>query len=202
MSRSYSSKFGSALSFVAVVIVVLQPNAAFADSQSISRVTSSRDVSTQDTVVTISAPAADVELRQGGVLVGQVVAESGIGCGKTIVHLTNGRQSWQATTNADGWFRFVDLSGGTYQFRVEGQTQVLRAWSRGTAPPNASQGVLVTPASDVFRGQRVLSPNTNQFFRVAKQRMTDPLVVGGVIVTAVAIPVAIHNSDDDPPASP
>ncbi len=146
--------------------------------------------------------SADVELRRGGVLVGQAVSESGAGVANAPVEVSNGRQAWRTKTDAEGWFQIAELRGGMYQFRASGQTQQLRAWAPGTAPPSASRGILVTPPDDVFRGQRVLSPNTNQFFRVAKRRLANPLVVTGTILTAVAIPVAIHNADDDPPASP
>lgn len=194
MSRFYSSKFGSFLSLVATLLTVAQPTITLADAPATTR--DSRGASlTRQTF-------ADVELRPGGVLVGQVVSESGIGIAGAKVTLTDGQRPRQAKTDPMGWFQISSLRGGAYQFQADGQTQLLRLWSPGTAPPVASQGVLVTPPSDVFRGQRVLSPNTNQFFRVAKQRLADPLVVTGVALTAVAIPVAIHNSDDDPPASP
>jgi len=142
-------------------------------------------------------------LKHGGLLQGQVLNNAGIGEANVVVQLTNGRKNWQTKTGSQGWFRIASLHGGTYELQVEGQKQLLRAWAVGTAPPKASRGILFMPSTDVVRGQRVVSPNTNQFFRVLKQRLTNPWVVGGVIVTAVAIPVAIHNADDDdPPATP
>lgn len=145
---------------------------------------------------------ADVQLQHNGMLVGQVVNESGSGVAGQQIRLSNAKASQTAKTDADGWFRFQKIRGGVFQLRVDQQTQLVRAWTHGTAPTKASNGLLFTPPDDVFRGQRVLSPQTNQFFRVAKQRLANPLFVGGVIVTAVAIPVAIHNADDDPPATP
>lgn len=146
--------------------------------------------------------AIDIALRPDGTFVGQLVDTAGRGSAQTDVSLTDGRRNWQAKTDQQGWFRFADLQGKQYEFQTEGVKQRLRVWPANAAPPIARPGLLVTPSADVFRGQRVLSPNTNQFFRVAKQRLTNPLVIGGVAVTAVAIPVAIHNSDDDEPASP
>ncbi|NOZ40691.1 MAG: carboxypeptidase regulatory-like domain-containing protein [Planctomycetes bacterium] len=150
-----------------------------------------------------SMRAADVALKRGGVLRGQVVNNAGIGIARATVELTSGRQRWQTETDEQGWFQVAELSGGTYQLRVAGQTQVLRVWSAGTAPPSASQGVLVTPSTEIVRGQRVVAPKINQFFRVNKRRLANPWILGGVVATAVSIPVAIHNAnDDDPPATP
>lgn len=144
----------------------------------------------------------DIALSPNGTFVGQMVDTAGRGSAEVDVSLTDGRRNWRTKTDQRGWFRFADLQGGQYEFQTEGVKQRLRVWPANAAPPIARRGLLVTPSADVFRGQRVLSPNTNQFFRVAKQRLTNPLVIAGVAVTAVAIPVAIHNSDDDEPASP
>ncbi len=153
-----------------------------------------------------SAPihAADIALKRGGTLQGQVVDGAGVGIGGVLVELTQCRQHWQTKTDAQGWFQVAGLRGGTYQFRAAGQTQLVRVWTPGTAPPRASRGMLVLPSTDIVRGQRVVSPNTNQFFRVAKQRLANPWIFGGVVATAVAIPVAIHNGNDSdpPPATP
>ena len=154
-------------------------------------------------LVAATPSVADIALKPGGVLRGQIVNEAGVGTPKVTVELTSGRQHWQTKTDAQGWFQFAELRGSIYQFCGDGQTQNLRLWSPGTAPPGASLGILVLPATDVVRGQNPVSPNTNQFFRVAKERLANPRVVGGIIVTAVAIPVAINNfNDDDPPATP
>lgn len=145
---------------------------------------------------------ADVALQSGGILQGQVVNDAGAGVAGVVVELTNGQQSWQTKSDAQGWFRMAGLRGGVFQFQAMEQTQLMRIWATGTAPPRASQGVLVSLSTEVIRGQHVVHPNVNQFFRVAKRGLARPMVVGGIVATAVAIPVAIHNSDDDPPATP
>lgn len=191
MSGRYSSKFRSVFSYALVLAIVVQPLAASANTSSTcANVTRSKTV------------CADIELKREGVLVGQIVNAAGVGLSNESVKLTRSREIFEAQTDEKGWFRFKELRGGVYQIHTAGHTQSVRLWSNGTAPPRASQGLLITPPAEVFRGQRVLSPNTNQFFRVAKQRLANPLVVTGTILTAVAIPVAIHNSDDDPPATP
>ncbi len=195
MSPRYLRKIRSWSSWFVIVALVFQPYTALANPTVVS---DSEAVGSPAQI-----RAADIALKHGGLLQGQVLDDAGIGEANVVVQLTNGRQVWQTKTGSQGWFHIASLRGGTYQLQVEGQKQLLRAWAVGTAPPKASRGILVTPSTDVVRGQRVLSPNTNQFFRVLKQRLTNPWVVGGVIVTAVAIPVAIHNADDDdPPATP
>jgi len=154
--------------------------------------------------LTPTAPVADVALQSSGVLSGQVIDSAGTAVVGKVVRLTNGRQIWQTQTDEKGCFQLASLPGATYQLDAVEQTQLIRAWAAGTAPPHASQGLLVSQTTDVVRGQRSVSPNTNQFFRVAKQRLANPWVFGGIVATAVAIPVAIHNADDDdaPPATP
>jgi hypothetical protein len=49
---------------------------------------------------------------------------------------------------------------------------------------------------DVVRGQWGPPPG-NEFLQRAKVWATNPFVVGGIIAAAVAIPVAIHNADND-----
>jgi len=162
-------------------------------------------VAEENLLVASVAPVGvqDIALKRGGILQGQVVNHGGVGKAGATVELTSGRQHWQTKTDAEGWFQVAGLRGGSYQFRAAEQTQVLRVWAAGTAPPSASQGVLVTPLTEIVRGQRFVSPNTNRFFSTAKQRLANPWIFGGVVATAVAIPVAIHNADDeDPPATP
>ena len=154
-------------------------------------------------VTSASLRVADVTLKCGGVLQGQVVDQAGLGMADAFVQLTNAHQQWQTETDVQGRFSIANLRGGSYQLQAGGQSQILRAWTANTAPPSANQGVLFASSADVVRGQRVVSGNTNQFFRVSKERLANPWIFGGVVATAVAIPVAIHNSgDDNPPATP
>ncbi len=177
------------------VSLVLQPCSLFAETKVPLRHTSP--------VTSASFRVADVTLKSGGVLQGQVVDQAGLGMADKSVQLTNAHQRWQTKTDVQGRFQIGDLRGGSYQLQTDGQSQVLRAWTANTGPPSASQGVLVTPTAEVVRGQRVVSGNTNQFFRVSKERLANPWIFGGLVATAVAIPVAIHNSgDDNPPATP
>jgi len=166
------------------LLVAAPPQAAFVPS-SVSRV---------------ATLVPDIALQAGGTLDGQILDANGVPLAAAVVQLTSGPRIWKTRTDADGVFHLTDLCGGTYQITAAGQSQLLRTWAPGTAPPKANRGVLITPAADVVRGQRVLSPNTNQFFRVAKNKLTNPWIVAGTVVAVAAIPVALHNIDDDDPA--
>ncbi|MGI9427658.1 MAG: carboxypeptidase-like regulatory domain-containing protein [Bythopirellula sp.] len=192
--RSYDNSH-SRLRVVVMLTVVFQPYMALASSP----VALPRGLAAEST----STQVADIALQRSGVLQGQVVNAAGTGEANVVVKLTRGRDTWQVNTDTRGWFRLTELRGGAYQFQVGGQDQLIRAWAPGTAPPNANPGILVTPSTDIVRGQHAVSPNTNQYFRVLKQRLANPLILTGVTLTVVAIPVALHNSDDDdPPATP
>jgi len=191
--------------YLIVIAIILQPCHAFAvplaSPPQLPQVEPAA-IRVADIALRASSSAAG-QARPGQTLQGQIVNDAGQGVAGVTVQLSNGQQQWQAKSDSEGEFLLTGLHGGTYQFQVAGQTQAVRAWAAGTAPPHASQGILVVPATDVIRGQRVLSPKTNQFFRFTKQKLANPWVVAGIVATAVAIPVAIHNADDDdPPASP
>lgn len=199
----------SRLSIVVMLGLVFQPCAALANSPAASpRPMAAPSPATSEfpspaTSEPNAIQVADIALHRSGILQGQVVTAAGGGEANVVVQLTHGRDTWQAKTDSQGWFQLAELRGGTYQFRVGGQEQLIRVWAPGTAPPKASPGILVTPSTDIVRGQHSVSPNTNQFFRVLKRRLANPLIVTGVTLTAVAIPVALHNTDDDdPPATP
>ncbi len=195
MFRCYFRSGGSWFSWVAAIALVLQPCVALAAPLA----------QRHPAAVLAAGPisVADIALSEGGVLRGQIVNSAGAGVAVATVDLSNGQQHWQTKTDANGWFQIDNLRGGTFRLQTAEQSQVFRLWAVGTAPPSACKGVLVAAKSDVVRGQRVVSPYTNQFFRVAKQRLANPWVVGGIVATAVAIPVGIHNADDDnPPATP
>lgn len=211
MSQTHSRLFRSASTCLTMLALSLQPSHLWAAGQNIqsTRHTSLMPASAISPQRSLAEPqVADIELIRsdttvGQVLLGQIVNEAGQGIADVTVQLSDGKQIWQGSSDAHGEFQLTGLRGGSYQFRTTEETQMVRVWSAGTAPPHASKGILISPTTEVVRGQRVVSPNTNQFFRVAKQRLANPWVVGGIVATAVAIPVGIHNAeDDDPPATP
>ena len=137
---------------------------------------------------TASAPAVvNVALRDGGVLVGQVVTDQGTPQPSVPVSIrSQDRELAIAKTGQEGYFAFKGLRGGVYQLVTDRGHGVYRVWSPGTAPPAAQQGALLVDGDQVVRGQE-----GGGGFRAF---ITNPLVIAGIVAAAVAIPVAIHNS--------
>lgn len=128
---------------------------------------------------------ADVALHDGGVLIGQVVDVNGIpltGVPVSLWLLDKG----VATANTDqaGRFLLSELRGGTYEI-VAGQTRRLyRIWAPNTAPPAALSAVLLVVKDQQIRGQE--GP--------IGYWLGNPWVIAGIVATAVAVPVVIHNN--------
>jgi hypothetical protein len=133
----------------------------------------------------------DVALHDGGVLVGQVVDPQGAAKAGTPVTISFDGQTIASTnTGSDGYFAVKGLRGGVHQVATTEGQGAYRLWAAGTAPPAAQEGVLVVAGNDLARGQSTGGP---------KALLANPLVIAGVVATAVAVPVAVVNSR---PASP
>lgn len=137
----------------------------------------------------------DVVLGQGGVITGQVVDVQGSAVAEqSVVLLQSHREVVRATTDARGTFAIEGVQGGVYQLVVGHSDVVLRAWTAGTAPPVAQQGVLMVSGQDVYRGQKAV--------RSARNFLAHPVTVVGVVATGIAVPVALHHSRRKSPTSP
>ncbi len=135
----------------------------------------------------------DVALQNGGVFVGRLVDVQNRGVPGAPVSIAGERQAVRNTvTDANGAFTFSQLRGGTYQVMSVGSHRAYRLWSPGTAPP-ASQTAGTVVVGEAVRGQ---SSNTVLGF------LTNPWVLGAIVATAVAVPVALHNSASGSPSSP
>ena len=152
------------------------------------------------TVWAADAPAqsaskdVDVALRGEGLLLGQVVDVEGRPVMRTVVSLrSQQREVARTATNDEGYFAVRGLSGGVYQVVAADGIGTFRLWNSQSAPPSCQQGALVVAGSDVFRGQ-VPGAGAIGFY------LGDPLVIGGIVATAVAVPVGVHQSRR--PASP
>lgn len=176
--------------WVAAAVLVFQPQLLFAQLLPAAGDQSMRVV--------------DVALGQNGVLYGQLLDHQGRQLPITAIHLTNGNQDWTTYTDADGNFRLEGLIGSTYQVEAAGQTEIVRAWAEGTAPPRAAEGLLLVHDNSVVLGQHCGSPVCGGMICAAKHPLANPFIFGGIVAAAIAIPVAIHNhdADSDPPASP
>ena len=139
----------------------------------------------------------DVALRDGGVLIGQVVNPQGVPVAGAPVSLRyQGKELVAARAGKEGYFAFKGMRGGVYQIATRDGLGVYRVWSPGTAPPVAEQGALVIAGSNVVRGQGGSTPPL-------KVLLANPLVIGAVVATAVAVPVAIHSANQHRrPSSP
>jgi hypothetical protein len=158
----------------------------------------------------VEAPAmrvADVALGGDGSLSGQAMSLQGQPLANLPVVITDGRQQAATTTDAKGQFRFAGLRGGAYSVHTGQQIHACRAWKAGTAPPSATRGLMVVQGHETALGQFCGSPVecgtpvTGGVFAGARDALRNPLVIGGIIAAAIAIPVAVHNSDDDDTAS-
>jgi len=97
----------------------------------------------------------DVALRDGGVLLGQVVDPQGTPRSNASVTILSGQQHLGvATTDKAGYFAFSGLHGGIYQITTRDGQGAYRVWTSDAAPPSAQQGALVVDGTDVVRGVR------------------------------------------------
>jgi len=137
-----------------------------------------------------AAPAiADIALQNGGVLHGQVVDLQNQPRANVPVVVVSGKQQLATgTTNKDGWFAFRGLRSGVYQLAVPEGSATYRVWAPETSPPAAQQAALLVTGDGVVRGQ--CCGGLGGF-------LTHPWVIAGIIATAIAVPVAIHNADKD-----
>jgi len=143
---------------------------------------------------TINPLIADVVLRDGGVLLGQVVHSDGTPAAGVPVSLRSGNEQLVPNvTNERGYFAFSGLRTGTYQVVTPAGVGTYQAWNAQIAPPSAQPGALIVLAGDTVRGQHQPGPFANLFAR--------PLLLGGLVAAAIAIPIAVANAQREP-ASP
>lgn len=127
----------------------------------------------------------DIALRDQGVLTGQVTTEDGKPLAGVPVALeVGGGVVANTTTDPHGAFSLASLRGGVYQVTIPGACQTCRLWAPWTAPPAASPVLRLVIRPQLARGQ---SPSRSRGFLV------QPLIVGGLVATAVAVPLAVHS---------
>ncbi|MCA9230062.1 MAG: carboxypeptidase regulatory-like domain-containing protein [Planctomycetales bacterium] len=182
--------------WTAVAVMVTQPQLLLAAEQPVAG-------SAAPSQTTRAMIVVDVALQPNGQLFGQLVDSQGRPQSATEVQLTDGQKQWRTETDQQGRFQLTGLSGATYSVKAGEQTQLMRAWSAGTAPPSAKSGLLFVQNNDVVLAQHCASPVCGSAVGAAKHPLANPWVIGGLVAAAIAIPVAIHNADDDddPPAS-
>lgn len=140
----------------------------------------------------------DVALGDGGVLHGQVVDLQGSGvAGVPVSVKMQDRNVATATTAADGTFQIQGLRGGVYQVDAGQGQAVYRLWSAGTAPPVAQTSAIVYTQNGVVDGDVVVY--TQGGGGTLKMLLSNPIVIAGIVATAVAVPVALANSRSSSP---
>ncbi|MEX0679145.1 MAG: carboxypeptidase-like regulatory domain-containing protein [Pirellulales bacterium] len=96
----------------------------------------------------------DVTLAPGGVLQGQVLDSEGFPVPQTDVSVwSSGQQVASTRTDVDGNFVVTDLRGGNYAVVAGEGGGLYRLWTENSAPPHASQRVLIVSGRDAQRGQ-------------------------------------------------
>jgi len=133
------------------------------------------------------APAVvDIAMADGGVLHGQLIdLQGGSAVGLPVSVKAQNKDIVRTTTVKDGRFTVQGLRGGVYQVAAGKGQGVYRLWTAKAAPPSAQKNAIVFTQGFLGGGPKMLLAN--------------PIVVAGVVATAIAVPVAIVNSK---PSSP
>jgi len=132
----------------------------------------------------------DIELADGGVLHGQVVdLQKGGVAGVPVSLLAQDREVARTATTENGQFTIPGLRGGVYRVAAGKEAQGLfRIWSARTAPPAAQKKAIVYTQNCCAGGGGTL-----------KMLLSNPIIVAGLVATAIAVPVALACGE---PASP
>jgi hypothetical protein len=127
----------------------------------------------------------DVQLDKNGLLNGQLINIAGEPVANTTIEIRHRNQRLDvAITNEDGEFRLRVNKTGAYLITVSGMQITCRCWTATAAPPAATDDLVLMSPEKTVRGQRPFA-----------DIITNPLFVGAVIATAVAIPIAVSTSD-------
>jgi hypothetical protein len=135
-----------------------------------------------------STAIRDVALPASQVLGGQILDAEGSPQVGVAVSLTKGGAMVASTrTDSEGKFALTGVQAGVYQLQSASASGTYRVWAPQTAPPSASQGILLIAGQDVVRQQDILS------------HLANPYVLAAIVAAAIAIPLALD--DDDPSGS-
>jgi hypothetical protein len=124
----------------------------------------------------------DVALAGHGRLQGQFLDANGQPITDSTVQLHNGRALIaQAKTDAGGHFQFENVQGGVYAVVSPQASTGIRAWAPNTAPPSASQGILLVGGT---------AERANLFVNTTGLSL---IVVGGIITTTALVASLNHS---------
>lgn len=157
---------------------------------------------TQQRAAAPAVPSVDVVLTSDGVLHGYVVNGAGVPMGNVQVTLTSPTGDVvSAESDEKGRFGFRGLQGAGYQLETEHGVVMCRAWTAKAAPPKSAATLLLVHDAELARGQWSAPPGVNSGVSRLKRAMTNPFFVATIVGAAVAIPVAIHNANQDDSSS-
>ena len=155
--------------------------------------------------------SSDTVLQEGGGLHGQVLDAQGTPKVNIPVSIRVGnKEIAQLRTNKHGFFFLDGLKGGVYQVVVADQVRTIRCWAPHTAPPIASNGVMIVLNQNLIRAQNCACGDCVGCGSKCRYGgaggggligwMADhPVITASTIGAAIAIPLA---TDDDDPVSP
>jgi len=137
----------------------------------------------------------NVQLREGGVLVGQVVTAEHIAVANVPVSLRNqAGELAKGKTDKNGHFSFGRLQRGVYRVAAANGHRDFRVWPQASAPPASRPGVLVVAGNDQVRGQ-----NRGGIMGFLGSPFGSAALWAGV-ATAISVPIAYNAGRQD--ASP
>lgn len=142
------------------------------------------------------ARVPDVSLGSEGFFCGKVVNAQGRPIAKAEITLCQSNKVIaKVVTHEQGDFYVTGITPGVYQLVVSPDRVVtVRVWDGRTAPPVARPELLVVLADQTVRGQRRIGELLP---------LENTVIVAGMVAAAIAIPIAVANSNDHvEPVSP
>ena len=138
-----TSKFLRAAAFTLSSAGLLVPQSVFATTPVV-----------QAEVQSVAPIVLDVALSQGGVMRGQIVNGQGQPIANAPVSLHHaGKEVASTSSDAEGNFAFSGLRGGQHVIVSGDQAGLCRVWTAETAPPSATQNMLLVQGNETVRGQ-------------------------------------------------
>ncbi len=131
----------------------------------------------------------DIALTRDNTLNGRLFDETGnpVG-GMSVAIYSQGHMTAATVSDQAGSFSLVTNRGGVYELRAGNEVQIIRLWHHDTAPPSAESTIQLRVGEETVRGQR---PIESLF-------CFQPWFLGLLIAAAIAIPIAVHDSDSRP----
>jgi len=153
-----------------------------------------------DDSVAQKAITTNVSIKDGGVLIGLLLdAEGHFRTDVPVSVRRDNEQLVEVVTNEQGYFAVCGLRGGKYQLVVDEGKGRCQLWTLSGTYPVPPEVAPPVPESRILRGQCGRQCGGPSCYDSVLGRAR-PWFIAGVIATAIAVPVGLHNSRH--PASP